>query len=220
MNHWIFGLCSLLLGLVAVVMTTEARFPGNNQGYAPVQPIAFSHRLHAGELKIDCQYCHFGARQSRTAGVPPASVCMNCHKTVTAGFDAVLAERALAEVEQRDPAPVVSSELRKLYDALGLGDDLAPLLDAAPRPIEWVRVHNLADFVYFDHRPHVARDVACESCHGPVRSMDRMRQEEDLSMGWCIDCHRQRQVGVHGDAPLGGERPVDHVSTNCSTCHL
>lgn len=220
MNHVIFGLCSLLLGLVVVALTSEVRLPGNHQGYAPVQPIEFSHRLHAGELGMDCLYCHYGARSSRHAGVPPADLCMNCHKTVTAGFDAVLEERDLAEAEGREPARIESAELRKLYDALGLDEELNPRPDAEPRPIEWVRVHDMADFVYFDHRVHVARDVACESCHGPVRSMDRMRQEESLSMGWCIDCHRTRRVSVHGEASLEGERVEDHVSTNCTTCHL
>jgi hypothetical protein len=220
MNHWIFALCSLLLGLGAVLLTSELRLPGNNQGYAPLQPIAFSHRLHAGELKMDCQYCHYGARSSRHAGVPPASVCMNCHRTVTAPFDSVLEERSRAEAEQREPQRIVSSELRKLYDALGLDENLEPRQGAQPRPIEWVRVHNLADFVYFDHRVHAARDVACESCHGPVQSMDRMRQESTLSMGWCLDCHRTRSAGVPAQRPTDGARAADHVSTNCATCHL
>jgi len=220
MNHWIFGLCSLVLGLAAVLFTSEVRLPGDNQGYAPVQPIAFSHRLHAGELKMECQYCHFGARSSRNAGVPPASICMNCHRIVTAAFDSVLEERELAESQGRDPHPIVSSELRKLYDALGLGDDLKPRSDLEPHPIQWVRVHNLPDFVYFDHRVHIAADVACETCHGPVRSMDRMRQDAPLNMGWCLDCHRSRSVDVHGPEPAEGQRAKNHVSTNCTTCHL
>jgi len=219
-NHWIFGICSLLLGGGAVLLGADVRLPGNDQGYAPVQPIAFSHRLHAGELGVDCQYCHFGARQSRHAGVPPASVCMNCHRVVTAGFDALLEEQGRAELEEREARPVVSPELRKLYDALALGEDLEPVPGAEPTPIEWVRVHELADFVYFDHRVHVARDVACETCHGPVQSMDRLRQESDLSMGWCIDCHRARSVDPHAEARADGGRVADHVSTNCVSCHL
>lgn len=220
MNHWIFGLCSLVLGLTAVFFTSEVRFPGDNQGYSPVQPIAFSHRVHAGELGVDCQYCHFGARTSRSAGVPPASICMNCHKTVTAGFDALLTEGVRAEQENREPQTIVSPELQKLYDALGLGENLEPAADKTPQPIEWVRVHNLADFVFFDHRVHVTRGVACETCHGHVQSMDRMRQESTLSMGWCIDCHRSQSFSAHDGPVTNGARLQDHVSTNCVSCHL
>lgn len=220
MNQWIFGLCSLVLGLAVVFFTSEVRLPGDNQGYAPIQPIAFSHRLHAGELGMDCQFCHYGARNSRHAGVPPASICMNCHKSVTAGFDAILEERVRAEQEQREPAIVVSSELQKLYDALGLDEKLEAIPGNTGQPIEWVRVHNLADFVYFDHSVHVARGVACETCHGPVQSMDRLRQESDLSMGWCIDCHRSKGFSAHTEVPEGGGRVEDHVSTNCVSCHL
>ncbi len=220
MNHWIFGLCSLALGLTAVFLTSEVRLPGDNQGYAPVQPIDFSHRLHAGELGMDCQFCHFGARRSRHAGVPPASVCMNCHKVVTANFDAVLEEKQLAEAEGREPLPVVSSELQKLYDALGLDENRELSPDATATPIQWERVHQLPDFVYFDHRPHVARDIACETCHGPVQSMERMRQHASLSMGWCIECHRTSGMQGEVDSSGRGERCLDHVTTDCVNCHF
>jgi len=202
----------LLLGALVLAQDTEVRLPGNNQGYEPTQPIAYSHRLHAGELRIECQYCHFGAETSRHAGIPSASICMNCHKAVTAGFDAVLQERELALAEEREPELIVSSELRKLYDAVGLGDDLMPTGEGGT-PIEWVRVHNLPDFVYFDHRVHVARDVACETCHGPVQSMERIRQFSDLSMGWCLECHR-----TNPRTPGG---PIEeHASTDCASCHF
>ena len=176
--------------------------PGNQQGYEPVQPIAYSHRLHAGELQIQCQYCHFGADKSRHAGIPPASVCMNCHKFVKAPLGAVRAEDALAEKEKRPPRPVVSPELQKLYDAIDRG-----------QPIAWTRIHSLPDFAYFDHRPHVNAGVACQQCHGPVETMERVRQVSDLSMGWCVNCHREsNRTGV------GGRRV--YASTNCSTCHF
>lgn len=222
LNLWIFGLCSLLLGAVALTTSLEPRFPSNNQGYEPEQPIAFSHNLHAGELGMDCQYCHFGARRSRHAGVPPASVCMNCHKVVTAGQDAVREEKDRAEAEEREPEVLLSDEIAKLFSYLALDPLGNPLPGVEPRPIEWVRVHNLPDFVYFDHRPHVARDVPCETCHGPVQGMERMRQETDLSMGWCLDCHRTMAAvpGAALDQPGQGERLEDHVSTNCVTCHF
>jgi hypothetical protein len=166
-----------------------------------VQPIAYSHRLHAGEMQIQCQYCHFGADKSRHAGIPPASVCMNCHKFVTASLGAVRAEDEDAAKEKRAPRPIVSPELRKLYDAVNTGT-----------PIAWNRIHSLPDFVYFDHRPHVNAGVACQQCHGPVEAMERVRQVSDLTMGWCVNCHRDsNRTGVAG-------RTV-YASINCSTCH-
>ena len=166
----LFALATFGLGAAVILASSNLRVAGNQQGYEPVQPIAFSHRLHAGELAIQCQYCHFGGATSRNAGIPPASECMNCHSIVTAAKDAVLQEEALAKTENRDPRKIVSSELQKLYDALGLDANLAPDPARTPKPIEWIRVHDIQDFVAFDHRPHVARGIACESCHGPVQT--------------------------------------------------
>ncbi|MCA8980781.1 MAG: hypothetical protein H6831_09010 [Planctomycetes bacterium] len=207
------------MGLGVVFATTDPRLPGNDRGYTPVQPIAFSHRVHAGELAIDCQYCHSGARRSRHAGVPATSICMNCHAVVRAAFDDVLTEKQSAAAEGREPKDVVSTELLKLYTALGLDEKLEPVAGATPRPVEWVRVHDLPDFAYFDHRPHVARNIACETCHGPVQTMERMQQFSDLSMGWCIDCHRSNAISGGGFVDAG-PRAADHVSTDCVTCHL
>jgi hypothetical protein len=200
---------TIVLGFAVVfsVMLLASRaamfhLPGNQQGFEPAQPIAYSHRLHAGELQIQCQYCHFGADKSRHAGIPPASVCMNCHRFVTASLGAVRAEDEIAEKEKRAPRPVVSAELRKLYAAV----------DGA-QPITWTRIHSLPDFAYFDHRPHVNAGVACQQCHGPVESMERVRQVSNLSMGWCVNCHRDaNRTGIAG-------RRVN-ASTNCSTCHF
>ncbi len=210
-NTKILILCMLLLGAIVLAQTTDVHLPGNHQGYEPEKPIAYSHRLHAGELRIDCQYCHYGAESSRHAGIPSASVCMNCHRSVTAPYDAVLMERELAEKEGRDPERIISPELRKLYDAVGLDQDLQPT-GKPGTPIEWVRVHNIPDFVYFDHRVHVARGLACETCHGPVQSMERIRQFSDLSMGWCVQCHRENPA-------IPGGPGEDHASTDCAACH-
>lgn len=216
----VFLACAALFGLVAVAGTSDMRPVGFNTGYAPQQPIDYSHRLHAGELGIDCLYCHYGARTSKHAGIPPTSVCMNCHATVSAAFDAVLEERALAQAEEREPARIVSPEIAKIYTAMGLDEDLEPN-EVGPQPIPWVRVHNLQDFVAFDHSVHVARGLACAECHGPVQSMERVRQESDLSMGWCVNCHRDYGV----DPAMGKSKtdarldPGQHVSTDCAACH-
>lgn len=203
-----------LLGGSAMIFAGDFRGAGNHAGFSPEQPIAFSHRLHAGEMQFDCRLCHPGAERSRHAGLPEASLCMNCHASVTARRDLVVAERMAAEKEGREPRTIVAPELAKLYRALGLDDERRRDPALEPRPIEWVRVHHLPDFVWFDHRPHVLGGVACEICHGPVQAMERVRQEASLSMGWCIDCHRSRQV----------ERPPDEgpaaVATDCATCHF
>jgi hypothetical protein len=240
-------------GLALVQRLSGYRLPGNQQGYEPDQPIAFSHRLHAGELQISCQYCHGGSEKSRHAGVPAASVCMNCHKHVTAPLTAVRAEDERAKsagrahliaqafaaqglasqvavspvVPQvavplgvaafdasalRPPRRVVSPELQKLYDALGLDEKMQPAPGKSARAIPWVRVHNLPDHACFDHRAHVSAGVACQKCHGPVETMERVRQVEDLSMGWCVNCHREvNRTGVSGKKV--------RASTDCSACH-
>ena len=220
LNLWIFAICSLLLGAVALATSLNPRFPGDNQGYEPLQPLEFSHRLHAGEMGMECQYCHFGARRSRHAGVPPTSVCMNCHSTVRAGLDVVLAERELALTEDREPAVSLSPELSKLYASLALDSEGDPIPGLEPRPIEWVRVHNLPDFVYFDHRPHVASKIACETCHGPVQSMERMRQFAPLTMGWCIECHRDQPARLDTGLNLPEGHLEEHATTDCVSCHL
>jgi hypothetical protein len=207
----------LVLGIVLVCISMlgsldEFRFPGDHQGYRPEQPIAFSHRVHAGDLTIDCLYCHPGAERSRTAGVPSANMCMNCHKFVTASLGAVREEERLAEEQGRKPETVISAELQKLYDALGLDASLNPDPSLNPQPVVWNRVHKLPDFVAFDHRPHVAKNIACQNCHGPIERMDRVRQFSSLGMGWCVDCHRKS-----GTQTVAGEsvaRPLD-----CTTCH-
>ena len=201
-----------LLVISLVPRIAASRWPGDNQGYAPAQPIAYSHRLHAGELGIPCLYCHFGAEHSRHAGIPPANVCMNCHAFVTASWGEMKAERDLAKEEGRDPVRVESEELRRLYDALALDAELAPKPTGEKKPISWVQVHRLEDFVAFDHSVHVRAGVDCADCHGPVETMERVRQESDLSMGWCVNCHRT--VNEEG---VGGQ-PVD-ASIDCAVCH-
>jgi hypothetical protein len=206
MRSWVLTVV-LAVAFAASAVALLANFgairrPGNHQGYEPAQPIEYSHRLHAGELQIACLYCHSGAEKSRHAGIPAANVCMNCHKVVTAPLGAVRAEDELAAKEGRAIRKVVSPELAKLLSAVGTG-----------APIAWTKVHNLPDFVYFNHRAHVAAGVACQQCHGPVETMERVRQVSTLNMGWCVNCHREvSRTGVAG-------RRV-HASIDCATCHF
>jgi cytochrome c551/c552 len=139
---------------------------GRQQYYQPDQPIWFSHKVHAGQNKIDCEYCHFTAETSMHAGIPPASVCMNCHSQVKEG------------------KRTGKKEIEKIYAAI-----------KENKPIEWIKVHNLPDHVYFNHAQHVnAGKLDCAECHGDVAQMDQVAQVKDLSMGWCIDCHRTKSV--------------------------
>ena len=205
----------LLVGLIAsaVALTWQLRvypFPGNQEGYAPAQPIAYSHKLHAGDLAINCQYCHYNAAKGPHAGIPPASLCMNCHRQVTASWEVTRAERDKARQEGRPPRRIISPELQKLYDALALDGELQPDPNKTPEPIAWVRVHNLPQYTRFDHRAHVNASVKCQECHGPVGTMDVMRQSADLSMGWCLKCHKEHK-DVEG-------RKVS-ASTDCAACH-
>lgn len=207
----------LLVAVVFAALLAAARFTplrlwGDHTGYEPPQPIAFSHRLHAGEMQIACLYCHSAAEQSRHAGIPPAGTCMNCHQFVTAPLGALRAEDERAETEGRRPERVVSPEIAKLYEALALSNELQRDPAREPRPIEWTRVYRLPDYVYFDHRAHVAAGVSCQSCHGPVETMERVRQAGSLSMGWCVDCHRDTTA-------LAPSARVKSASVDCSTCH-
>lgn len=217
----------LIVGIFGAVLLLQPwvgalHLPGNQQDYEPVQPIQFSHRLHAGEMQISCLYCHSGAEKSRHAGIPSANVCMNCHSLVTAPIGVVRHEDEVAKKENREPRRIVTPEIQRLHTALALKFDNAGSPQAAPslvpdpahqpQPIQWTKVHNVPDFVYFDHRPHVAAGVDCQSCHGPVETMERVKQVKDLSMGWCVNCHRASNVnGVAGKAVK--------ASIDCSACH-
>jgi hypothetical protein len=205
---------ALICSTLFLVMRLKAEFywPGNQQDYEPIQPIAFSHQQHTGKLQISCLYCHSAAESSRHAGIPPAGLCMNCHRLVTAGRDQVVQEYATAERVRRPAEPLISPELQKLYDALGLDKQLQPDPNKKPTPISWVKVYNLPAFSCFDHRPHVHAGVTCQQCHGPVETMERVRQVGDLSMGWCIKCHRE--MGLT-DSNIKKSRP----STDCAACH-
>ena len=158
---------------------------GVHEGYMPVQPIKFSHQLHAGVNQIDCQYCHSGAFKSKNASIPSANVCMNCHKGVTGS------EKYGGET---------SPEIAKIYRALDWNPETQEYGDN-PRPIEWVRIHNLPDFAYFNHSQHVTvAGVECQTCHGPVETMEEVYQYSPLTMKWCVDCHQKTEVNHQDNA--------------------
>ncbi|RVU01543.1 c-type cytochrome [Mucilaginibacter limnophilus] len=150
-----------------------------HQGYQPVQPIKYSHELHAGAMKIDCQYCHSGAYKSKNASIPSLNVCMNCHKVVK----------------------TESPEIHKIYDALGYDPDKGTYDSTQAKPIQWVRIHNLPDFAYFNHSQHVVvGGIKCQQCHGPIQTMPEVYQYSPLTMKWCIQCHKRTEVNFKGNA--------------------
>jgi len=144
---------------------------GRSRGYSPDQPIKFSHKVHSGQNQTDCNYCHYSARSSKTAGIPPGNVCLNCHFLVRTGTRSGV------------------TEINKVISAYDSGT-----------PVDWIRIYRLPDFVFFSHAQHVtAGELACEACHGDVKSMDRIYQETDLSMGWCLKCHDTRKVNLNNE---------------------
>ena len=160
-----------------------------NEGYQPIQPIAFSHAIHAGDNKIDCQYCHSSAKHSKTSGIPTANVCMNCHKSISEYNGPLFGEYSKEDLD---------NEIQKIYDAVGWDKENVQYIEGyEQKPIEWIRIHNLADFAYYNHAQHVTvAGVDCQKCHGPVEEMHEMHQFSPLTMGWCIDCHRDTEVDL------------------------
>jgi mono/diheme cytochrome c family protein len=158
---------------------------GVQTGYQPVQPIKFSHQLHAGTNQIKCQYCHSGAWKSKNASIPSANICMNCHKYVQA------TEKYNGQI---------SPEIKKIYTALDYNPETQKY-GPNKRPIEWIRIHNLPDFAYFNHSQHVnVAGIQCQKCHGPIQEMSEVYQYSPLTMKWCINCHKATQVNSKGNA--------------------
>lgn len=162
---------------------------GVDQGYAPVQPIHYSHKIHAGDNQIDCNYCHSSARKSKTSGIPSLNVCMNCHKNISE-------YTGEEDLENGYSTDFYNEQIAKLYDAVGWDVDNQSYT-GEEKPVKWVRIHNLPDFVYFNHSQHVTvAGVDCQKCHGPVEEMEIMEQFAPLTMGWCINCHRETNVNM------------------------
>jgi mono/diheme cytochrome c family protein len=171
---------------------------GVDQGYAPIQPIHYSHKIHAGENKIDCQYCHSSARVSKHSGIPSLNVCMNCHKSIYE-YKGNLEGPTQEDLANGYTNDFYTAEIKKLYKAVGW-DEENQKYTGETEPVEWVRIHNLPDLAYFNHSQHVdVGGIECQTCHGPVEEMEIMYQYSPLTMGWCIDCHRQTNVKVEGN---------------------
>ncbi len=172
-DAFIIVVTALVIALVAKTAIDGLYSVGVQQGYAPAQPIAFSHALHAGQYEIACQYCHTGVEIGKSANIPSANICMNCH----------------THIQNVGGKEGVSPEIQKIYNAVETN-----------QPIEWVRVHNLPDLAYFNHAQHVAvGGIECQTCHGPIQEMEVVGQHSSLTMGWCIDCHRQTEIATEGN---------------------
>ncbi len=197
---------------------------GVDQDYEPIQPIHYSHRIHAGSNGIDCKYCHSSARVSKHAGIPSLNVCMNCHKNIAEVADTT----ATAEYSKA----FYDAQIQKLYDAVGW-DKTNQKYTGKTSPVKWVRIHNLPDFAYFNHSQHVTvAGIECQKCHGPVQTYEIQKQFAPLTMGWCIKCHRETDVKMEGNkyydkihAELSKRYGVDKLTAaqmgglECGKCH-
>ena len=197
---------------------------GVDQGYQPVQPIHFSHKIHAGDNQIECKFCHSSARVSKTSGMPSLNVCMNCHKSI--------GEVAEATGNDEYSKDFYDKEIQKLYAAVGWNPE-EQSYTGETEPVKWIRIHNLPDFAYFNHSQHVeVGGIACQTCHGPVQEMEIMYQSAPLTMGWCVNCHRETNVMAEGNeyyekihAELSQKYGVENLTVaqmggnECMKCH-
>ena len=162
---------------------------GVDQGYMPVQPIHYSHKIHSGANQIECQYCHSSVRKSKHSGIPSLNVCMNCHQNIAE-------YNGEEDLEKGYTKDFYTNEIKKLYKAVGW-DEESRTYTGDTEPVKWVRIHNLPDFVYFNHSQHVnVGGIDCKECHGPIEEMEIVYQHSSLTMGWCINCHRESEVNV------------------------
>jgi cytochrome c2 len=233
----------VVIAIIAVVLLvgfgawlTNASEFGRQKNYMPKQPIFYSHKVHAGINQINCQYCHNGVEKSRHATIPSTNVCMNCHKQINEYTGADTHPLVTLEGEKVDG----TAEIKKLYEYAGWDpakkdykrDDQGNIM---AKPVEWVKIHNLPDHVYFNHSLHVVSGkLACQRCHGNIEEMDEVYQFADLSMGWCVNCHRETNVQFadnnyysifqkYHDEIKAGKRTEVKVSDigglECQRCH-
>ncbi|MFY0686134.1 MAG: c-type cytochrome [Cyclobacteriaceae bacterium] len=206
----VVGAAIFIFSAVALKTLIDGAYTiGIQQGYQPTQPIAFSHQLHAGEYEIDCKYCHTGVTKGKSANIPSPNICMNCHVSIKTD----------------------SKEIEKIYAAIDYDPSTGQYGDNT-KPIEWVRIHNLPDLAYFNHSQHVVvGDIECQTCHGPIEEMEVVYQHANLTMGWCINCHRETDVNTKGNGyydklvKLHAEKSKEPMKVEdiggleCSKCH-
>ena len=222
---------AIILFIVGGYMTTVGAMNlGRSKDYQPEQPIYYSHKVHAGVNQINCQYCHAGVYQGKQATLPSVNVCMNCHTAINEYNGEPL-------VKENGDVVDGTAEIKKLYEFAGYtpGETWDP---SKAKPIEWIRIHNLPDHVYFNHAQHVnAGQIACQQCHGDIQKMGEVKQFADLSMGWCVNCHRETKVQFKENgfysiyekfhADLKSRKmdstkgvTVEHIGgTECQKCH-
>ncbi|GAO42193.1 c-type cytochrome [Flavihumibacter petaseus] len=228
-NKAYIALFAVILFIVGGYYTIQGAIGlGRNKDYQPEQPIYYSHKVHAGTNQISCLYCHGGAQDGRHANIPSLNICMNCHMAIN--------EYTGTEKLYREDGTEVhgTTEIQKIYSYTGW-DPAQKKYANEPKPIEWVKIHNLPDHVYFNHSQHVvAGKVACQTCHGDIQNMGEVKQFSDLSMGWCINCHRETKVQFndnkfysiyekfHDDLKSGklDSVTVERIGgTECQKCH-
>jgi len=235
-NKAYIALFAVVLFIVGGYVTIQAAIGlGRNKGYQPEQPIYYSHKVHAGVNQVSCLYCHGGAYEGRHANVPSVNICMNCHMSINE-------YGSTSEKLYREDGTEVNgtAEIQKIYAAAGW-DPKTKKYSGKEKPIEWVKIHNLPDHVYFNHSQHTrAGKVQCQTCHGPIQEMPEVKQFADLSMGWCINCHRESKVNFYNKETGEGNKfysiyekfhndlknkKVDSVTvemiggTECQKCH-
>ena len=205
--HYVGKGILVLLGIFAAYgVWNSLMWIGVYKGYKPEQPIHFSHKIHAGENKIDCQLCHSSAKYGKVSEIPSMNVCMNCHRSIS--------EYKGKYMEPGKDKSFYDGEIKKIYAATGWDPDKQQYTGKT-QPVEWVRIHNMPDFVYFNHSQHVVAgeqaiinsynkknptakiDVVCKACHGQVDSMNVVQMANDFTMGWCIECHRTTEVDMN-----------------------
>jgi len=192
----VLGLVLFILG--GYYLVQGAIGLGRQQNYQPEQPIFFSHKVHPGINQISCLYCHGGAWDSKMAGVPSLNVCMNCHAAINDYKGEPLYRANGKEVD-------ATAEIQKLYSYTGY-DPKSGKYTEPGKQIEWVKIHNLPDHVYFNHSQHIrAGKVQCQTCHGNITQMNEVKQFAELSMGWCINCHRTTKVNFPDSAGNGNK---------------
>ncbi|REC43123.1 c-type cytochrome [Chryseobacterium pennipullorum] len=200
------GLLGILAILAAYGVWNWIMWIGVYKGYKPEQPIYFSHKIHAGEQKIDCQLCHSSAKYGKVSEIPSMNVCMNCHRTIS--------EYNGKYLEPGKDKAFYDGEIQKIYAATGWDADKQQYTGKT-QPVEWTRIHNMPDFVYFNHSQHVVAgeqaiinsfnkknpnnkiDVVCKACHGKIDTMNVVQMANDFTMGWCIECHRTTEVDMN-----------------------